>query len=101
MMAGAWVMVVISRPYTWWKLVMIAACGTAACLVIFVVPSWRPAWAPLASAIAQLQLDPSNAALMASGVWLGVAGAVVIEAIWWLSGHLGGEHRSLFGRKPA
>ena len=101
MMAGAWVMVVISRPYTWWKLVMIAACGTAAYLVIFVVPSWRPAWAPLASAIAQLQLDPSNAALMASGVWLGVAGAVVIEAIWWLSGHLGGEHRSLFGRKPA
>lgn len=99
MTAGAWVMVVISRPYAWWKLLMIAACVTLAYLAIFVVPYWRPTWPLLASAVAQLKLDPSNTALMTTGLWMGLVGAVLIELIWWLSGHLGGEHRSLFGRR--
>ncbi len=101
MMAGAWVMVTTARPYRWWKLVMIGACLAAAYLVIFWLPAVLPVWAQsvpfFGQLSAQLQLDPSNPAMMATTVTVGLIAIAAIEAIWWLSGRLTGERRALFG----
>ena len=51
----------------------------------------------LAGLIPQLQMDPSNSAMMATTVGMGLVAIVLIEAIWWLSGRVTGEHRKLFG----
>jgi cation-transporting ATPase E len=99
MIAGAWVMIATARPYQWWKLVMIGACALAGYLVIFALPGWIAGWTQALPALARLdpQLDPSNAALMATGAGLGLVAVVLIEAIWWISGRITGERRHLFG----
>ncbi len=101
MVAGAWVMAVAARPYEWWKLLLIAGCGLLAFLTIFwlpyQVPGWVEAW-PFVARFNQ-QLDPSNAAMMSTGLWLGIAAAVLVEAIWWFSGRFTGQRRSLW--RPA
>ncbi|HSK34905.1 MAG TPA: HAD-IC family P-type ATPase, partial [Propionicimonas sp.] len=101
MVAGAWVMIVAARPYEWWKLVMIAACGLMAFLTIFWLPYQVPGWVAAWPFLARLdpQLDPSNAALMTTGLWAGIVAAVLVEAIWWVSGRFTGQRRSL--RRPA
>ncbi len=99
MIGGAWVMVATARPYEWWKLLMIAACGLAAYLVIFwlpyQVPGWVQAWAFLKRF--DPQLDPGNAGMMTAAAWWGLAAVVLVEAIWWISGRVAGERRVLFG----
>jgi cation-transporting ATPase E len=98
MIAGTWVMIVAARPYEWWKLVMIAACGLLAFLTIFWLPYQVPGWVAAWPFLARLdpQLDPSNAALMSTGLWAGVVAAVLVEAIWWFSGRFTSQHRSLW-----
>lgn len=99
MIGGAWVMVTTARPYEWWKLLMIGLCSLAAYLVIFWLPyqvsGWVAAW-PFLQRF-DPQLDPSNAAMMATGAAMGLVAVVLVEAIWWISGRLTGEHRHLFG----
>ncbi|MFZ0531090.1 MAG: HAD-IC family P-type ATPase [Propionicimonas sp.] len=101
MMGGAWVMITTARPYQWWKLVMIATCLLAAYLVIFGLPYWLPGWAEafplLGRLVPQLQMDPSNSAMVSTAVLLGLVAVVLIEAIWWISGLVTGEHRHVFG----
>ena len=101
MMGGAWVMITTARPYQWWKLLMIGLCLLAAYGVIFWLPYWLPAWAEvipvLGNLIPQLQMDPSNAAMIATTALMGLLAIVLIEAIWWISGKVTGERRHLFG----
>jgi cation-transporting ATPase E len=99
MIGGAWVMVATSRPYQWWKLLMIGLCGLAAYLTIFWLPyqmgGWIQAW-PFLKRF-DPQLDPGNLAMMSTAVWLGLVAVVLVEAIWWTSGRIAGERRVLFG----
>ena len=99
MIGGAWVMVTTARPYEWWKLLMIGLCSLAAYLVIFWLPGqfsgWATAW-PFLSRF-DPQLDPTNASMMATGALMGLVAVVLVEAIWWISGRVTGEHRHLFG----
>nr|WP_300151107.1 HAD-IC family P-type ATPase [Propionicimonas sp.] len=99
MIGGAWVMVATARPYQWWKLLMIGLCALAAYLVIFWLPYQVPGWIAAWPALARFdpQLDPSNAAMMATGAWLGLAAVVLVEAVWWISGLVTGERRHVFG----
>ncbi len=85
LMAGTWVMVVTSRPYQWWKLVMIGVC-VAAWILAMVVPVGRTFFL----------LDPSNQPMMISGVVCGLIAMVLIEAVWWLDGLILHEHRRVW-----
>ena len=99
MIGGVWVMAATARPYEWWKLLLLGLCTLAAYLSIFQLPGWIAGWAkawPLLSRF-DPQLDPSNTAMMATGLWLGLLAAALIEAIWWISGRVTGERRHLFG----
>lgn len=99
MIAGAWVMISTARPYQWWKLLMIGLCVLAAYLTIFWLPGWYAAGAQAWPLLERLnpQLDPTNAAMMGTGLLVGVIAAAVIEALWWISGLVTGERRHLFG----
>ena len=44
-------------------------------------------------------LDSSNQALMRTGLLMGAAGAVLIEALWWFRSFAFGEPR-VFWRRP-
>jgi cation-transporting ATPase E len=101
MIAGAWVMIVAARPYEWWKLVMIAVCALLAFLTIFWLPYQVPGWIAAWPFLARFnpQLDPSNAALMTTGLWAGLVAAVLIELIWWFSGRFTDQRRTLW--RPA
>jgi len=85
LMGGTWVMVTTSRPYEWWKVLMIGLC-IAAYVTVFSVPLGR----------AFFQLDPGNSLMMTTGFVVGLVAVACIEVIWWLSGHLGGEQRLLW-----
>ena len=99
MIAGGWAMIAIARPYQWWKIVMIATMITLAVLTVFWLPGWYaqmlPVWPWLATA--DPQLDPSNVAMNLNGVWFGLGAAVLVEAMWWISGRVTGLHRRVFG----
>jgi cation-transporting ATPase E len=99
MIGGAWVMVATARPYQWWKLLMIGLCSLAAYAVIFWLPSQMPGWIEAWPFLARFdpKLDPSNTGLMTTGLLVGLAAAVLVEAIWWLSGRFTGQRRHLFG----
>lgn len=99
MIGGAWVMITTARPYEWWKLVMIGICLLAGYLVIFWLPRWVAVWVQAWPWVSRVdpQLDPGNAALMATGGWLGLLAVVLVETIWWVSGRVTGEHRHVFG----
>ena len=99
MIGGAWVMITTARPYQWWKLLMIALCALAAFATIFWLPGWYAAGVETLPWLVRFnpQLDPSNAAMMSTGIWAGLAAAAIVEALWWISGRITGQHRHLFG----
>ena len=65
------------------------------------MPGWIAAWPFLARF--DPQLDPSNAALMTTGLWAGLVAAVLVELIWWFSGRFTDQRRTLWpaARRPA
>ncbi len=75
LVVAVWVLAVVARPYTWWRVVLVALSG-AAYVVIFSIPFARD----------QFMLDPSNIALTVTALGIGVCGAVIVEAMWWLQG---------------
>ncbi len=99
MIAGGWAMITIARPYQWWKIAMIAIMITLAVLTVFWLPGWYaqmlPTWPWLATA--DPQLDPTNVAMNTTAVWIGLGAAVLVEAMWWISGRVTGLHRRVFG----
>ncbi len=72
---AVWVLAVVARPYSWWRVALVALSG-AVYVVIFSLPLARE----------QFMLDPSNIALTATALGIGVLGAAILEAMWWLRG---------------
>ncbi|MEJ6019835.1 HAD-IC family P-type ATPase [Corynebacterium sp. H113] len=70
-MTAFWVLAVVSRPYQWWKIALLATAISAYC-IIFLVP-------PIATA---LQLYPLPMSLLVPALLTGITGASVIEMIW-------------------
>lgn len=99
MIAGGWAMIAIARPYQWWKIGMIVTMIVLAVLTVFWLPGWYaqmlPVWPWLATA--DPQLDPSNVSMNLTAVWFGLGAAVLVEAMWWISGRVTGLHRRVFG----
>ena len=80
-----WVLATVARPYEWWRIALVSFSGLAY-VVIFAIP-----WART-----KFMLDPSNVALTAIAIAIGIVGAVVIEILWWMQGRWLGESRKLF-----
>ncbi|WP_414685309.1 cation-translocating P-type ATPase [Mycobacterium sp.] len=80
-----WVLAVVARPYTWWRVALVAL-SAAAYVVIFSIPLARE----------KFMLDPGNVALTASALAIGVAGAGIVEALWWLQGAVTGNRRRVW-----
>lgn len=68
-----WVLVVVARPYAWWKLVLLAV-SAGAYVFIFTVP--------VVSAV--LHLHQVGPALLASALAVGALGAAIVEGLWWI-----------------
>ena len=86
LLVGAlWVLAVVARPYEWWRVALVAV-SASAYMVIFSIPFARE----------QFMLDPSNAALTAMALGLGIVAAGLIEVIWWVQGAVVGERRRLW-----
>ena len=79
---ATWVLSVVARPYEWWKVALLVL-SVAAYVAIFLVPFTQSLFL----------LDAGNAAMMRTGLTVGLAGAAAIEAIWWIQGRLRGEPR--------
>jgi cation-transporting ATPase E len=80
-----WVLAVVARPYQWWKIALLAG-SVLGYVILFSVPFTREFFA----------LDPSNVVYSTIAVTCGLIGVVLVEALWWVSGRLHGEHRRLF-----
>ncbi|MFB9903977.1 cation-translocating P-type ATPase [Allokutzneria oryzae] len=81
-----WVLVIVARPYAWWKLVLLAAM-VGMYLGLLLIPASQSFF----------QLDPSNPAVVVPALVSVAVGVVVIEAFWWIDGKVRGERRQLFG----
>ena len=93
---GAWVMITISRPYEWWKILMIVGC-IGATIAVFLVPLELN----VGTLHLQLQevfyIDTGNPAMMSTGFLLGGIAIVLVEVVWWVAGHVThGERRRLW-----
>lgn len=67
-----WVLVVVARPYTWWKVLLLAV-SAGAYLFIFSVKS----------VAAVLNLYWVGKELLIPALIVGAIGAAIIEALWW------------------
>ncbi|MDI9915182.1 HAD-IC family P-type ATPase [Rhodococcus sp. IEGM 1379] len=84
-MIALWVLAVVARPYTWWKLVLIGG-SVAGYLILFALPFTRTFF----------ELDPSNIAATTLAITAGAVGVFLVEVSWWVSARLHGEKRKLF-----
>jgi cation-transporting ATPase E len=103
LMGGTWVMVVNSRPYRWWKVAMIVFC-IAMYLLIYAVPTLLPGFPIVCSgdcvgANYLFMIDPTNAAMMQTGLLMGVVAVVLIEAVWWAVGLITHERRRFWEQR--
>ncbi|OSC28497.1 magnesium-transporting ATPase [Mycobacterium vulneris] len=73
LMTALWVLAVVARPYEWWRVALVIASGLAY-VVIFSLPLARK----------EFLLDPSNVAVTSTALGIGVLGAAVLEAAWWI-----------------
>jgi cation-transporting P-type ATPase E len=87
LVVAVWVLAVVARPYTWWRLALVAL-SSGAYVVIFSIPVARE----------QFMLDPSNIALTATALGIGVFGAAIVEAMWWLQASARGVTPGLWRR---
>jgi cation-transporting ATPase E len=85
LIGALWVLAVVARPYQWWRIALVAV-SVAAYLVIFSLPLARE----------KFMLDPSDSAMTATAVLLGLAAAAAIEAAWWVEGRILGEPRRVW-----
>jgi cation-transporting ATPase E len=85
LLGALWVLAVVARPYEWWRVGLVGV-SALAYVVIFSMPFARE----------QFMLDPSNAAMTAMALGLGIVAAGLIEVIWWVQGSVVGERRRLW-----
>ncbi|MBC7303206.1 MAG: cation-translocating P-type ATPase [Nocardia sp.] len=78
-MIAVWVLVLVARPYVWWKVVLIAV-SVLAYLALFTIPFTREFF----------KLDPSNPRLTLAAVVCGVIGIVLVELAWWVQARRSG-----------
>ncbi|MFM1724083.1 MULTISPECIES: HAD-IC family P-type ATPase [Rhodococcus] len=84
-MIALWVLAVVARPYTWWKIVLIV-CSVLGYVILFGFSFTREFF----------KLDPSNVAATTGALVIGLVGVVLVEIAWWVTGRIHGEHRRLF-----
>jgi cation-transporting P-type ATPase E len=85
LVASLWVLSVVTRPYEWWRVALVAVSGLAYVL-IFCLPLTRRLF----------MLDPSNLKATAVALGIGLIGAALIEVVWWVQGRMLGEKRRLW-----
>ncbi|TPG35641.1 HAD-IC family P-type ATPase [Mycolicibacterium hodleri] len=85
LVSALWVLAVVARPYEWWRIALVAV-SAAAYVVIFSLPLARKTFL----------LDPSDAAMTATALAIGVLAAAFIEVVWWVQGRILGERRRLW-----
>ncbi|MDO3636283.1 cation-translocating P-type ATPase [Mycolicibacterium arseniciresistens] len=85
LVGAVWVLAVVARPYEWWRVALVAV-SALAYVVIFSIP-----WAQ-----ELFLLDPTNTAITATALGIGLVGALVIEVLWWIQGSALGERRRLW-----
>ncbi|KLO32336.1 cation-translocating P-type ATPase [Mycobacterium haemophilum] len=73
LVTALWVLAVVARPYQWWRLALVIGSGLAY-VVIFSLPLTQK----------KFFLDPSNLVVTSTALGIGVLGAAVIEAMWWI-----------------
>ncbi len=69
-LVATWVLVVVARPFAWWKAVMVAASIAAFCYALFL---------PIFFGQAFWQLDPGHPPTLLTGLGVAAAGMVAIE----------------------
>ena len=79
LVTAVWVLAVVARPYSPARVALVALSG-AAYVAIFAIPFTQN----------EFGLDPSNIALTATALAIGLLGAATIEALWWLQSSCGG-----------
>ncbi|MFD3747530.1 HAD-IC family P-type ATPase [Nocardia sp. NPDC058633] len=84
-MIAVWVLVLVARPYVWWKVVLIVV-SVLAYVALFTIPFTREFF----------KLDPSNPRLTLAAVVSGVIGIVLVELAWWVQARRSGGAGKLF-----
>ncbi|MEV0773298.1 cation-translocating P-type ATPase [Nocardia salmonicida] len=84
-MIAMWVLVLVARPYVWWKVVLIAV-SVLAYVALFTIPFTREFF----------KLDPSNPRLTLAAVVCGAIGIVLVELAWWVQARRSGGAGKLF-----
>ncbi len=82
---ATWVLSVVARPYRWWRVGLVAAAYGAYAL-IFLLPFTQRLFL----------LDTSNAAMMRTGIVIGLIAAALVEATWWIRAKVFGERAQLW-----
>ncbi len=85
LVTAVWVLAIAARPYQWWRLALVLG-SALAYVVIFSLP------------LAQKKffLDPSNLVVTSTALGVGVLGAAVIEAMWWIRARMLGVQPRLW-----
>jgi cation-transporting ATPase E len=89
LVTALWVLAVVGRPYQWWRVALVTACGLAY-VAIFSIPLAQK----------KFLLDSSNLAVTSTALGIGVLGAAAIEATWWIRARMLGIEPRLW-RSPA
>ncbi|GAA4810637.1 cation-translocating P-type ATPase [Tomitella cavernea] len=84
--ASLWVLVVVARPYQWWKIVLLVVSGLAY-VVLFSIPFVRSFF----------EIDPSHWQWTVIGLACGLVGAALIESVFWIDRARTGDRRPLWG----
>ncbi len=79
---ASWVLSVVARPYELWKIALLVV-SAAAYVAIFLLPFTQTLFL----------LDAGNAAMMRTGLLVGLVGAAAIEVAWWVRMARRGEPR--------
>jgi cation-transporting ATPase E len=73
-LVATWVLIVIARPYVWWKFVLVAAM-VAGFVGSITIPFAQSFW----------QLDPTHAPTVLTAVAIAVVGSALIELLYWVT----------------
>jgi cation-transporting ATPase E len=79
---ASWVLSVVARPYELWKIALLVV-SAAAYVAIFLLPFTQTLFL----------LDAGNAAMMRTGLLVGLVGAGAVEVAWWVRMARRGEPR--------
>lgn len=73
-LVATWVLAIVARPYQWWKIGLIGM-SLVAYTIIFCLPLTQQLFF----------LDVSNQSMMATALFTGIIGVLLVETVWWVS----------------